>query len=388
MNGILKVVGIGDLHFGHPRINAESLYKKLRACLYPELKETHLLVLTGDTYDQLLTVNSKAHHFVSLFISDLLNISAQTGMQVRILHGTFTHDRDQLSVFDTLHIPGARYKVVNSIYTEEITDLRTNTEILPISLHVGYLPDNLPYKYSTDAIGQLKNLMTVAGYDHLDMLVGHGTFEHVTLNTGHKPACLYTIQQFDGIVKGPIIMGHIHTPGQTKNVYYCGSFERLAHGEEENKGFYVFTEDIKQPGSWKARFVVNPYTVPFRTIAPDDTADIPRITKAFIAMVEEYFPNGKGYLRVLHPSAEVRTLLHRICAENFPDISYSSKATGKQEQIEMRIEEIQLDILDDVKPNVNNLSDLVYQFLDEHQLLDCIPKEKITEMMNVLLSGG
>lgn len=390
MNGILKVIGIGDLHFGHPRINAESLYKKLRACLYPELKDTHLLMLTGDTYDQLLTVNSKAYHFACMFISDLLNISSQTGMQVRILHGTFTHDRDQLSVFNTLHIPlpRARFKVINSIYVEEITELRAMDEELPIKLHVGYIPDNLPYKYSTDAVEQLKNMMTVAGYDRLDILVGHGTFEHVTVNTAHKPACLFTIQQFERIVQGPIIMGHIHTPGNTRNVYYCGSFERIAHGEEEDKGFYVFTEDTRQPNSWRARFVKNTFTVPFYTITPEVTTDIPKITQAFITNVEELFPHKRGYLRVLHPSAEVRTLLHRICAENFPDIVYSSKSTGDQEHVEMKIEEIQLDILDDIKPNVNNLGDLVYQFLEEHQLLDDVPKERIFSLMNVLLSGG
>lgn len=388
MNGILKVIGIGDLHFGHPRVNAESLYKKLRACLYPELKDTHILFITGDTYDQLLTVNSKAHHFASLFISDLLHISSQTGMQLRILHGTFTHDRDQLAVFNTLKIPHARYKVINSIYVEEITDLRFQDNQIPGSLRIGYLPDNLPYKYSTDAIEQLKSMITVAGYDKLDILVGHGTFEHVTMNTAHKPACLYTLAQFARLVDGPIIMGHIHTPGQTKNVYYCGSFDRLAHGEEEDKGFYVFTDLMQQPGSWKARFVKNPYTIPFCTIVPEDTTDIPRITRSFLETVEEKFPKKSGYLRVLHPSAEVRTLLHRLCAEQFPEIMYSSKSTGEQDHVEMKIEEIQLDILDDIKPNINNLGDLVYQFLEERQLLDTVSKESILKQMNILLSGG
>ena len=41
-----------------------------------------------------------------------------------------------------------------------------------------------------------------------------------------------------------ILAGHIHTHSQHGKVIYVGSFERLNHGEEEDKGF-LFIEDHK-----------------------------------------------------------------------------------------------------------------------------------------------
>ena len=49
---------------------------------------------------------------------------------------------------------------------------------------------------------------------------------------------------------------------------------------------------------------------------------------------------------------------------------------------QMKIEDIQLDILDDVKPNIHNLGDLVYQYLEEHQLTGEHTKEQIVQATN------
>lgn len=386
MHGILKTVNLGDLHFGNPRIDANAEYLKLRKFVYPELKDAHLVQVTGDIYDQLLTVNSKAHRFASMFVSDLFNISAKTGMQVRILHGTYTHDRDQLSIFETLAVPKARFKIVNAIECEEITDLRCGMEELNMKLRVAYLPDNLPYKRSEEAVEHLKRVMTVLGWTQVDMIVGHGTFSHVIPpDSGHRPPCLYTIEQFQSIVpNGPIIMGHIHTAGRKRNVYYCGSFERMSHGEEESKGFYVFTRDAAGKEGWRSRFIENTLATLFISITPVGE-DIPSLTNSFITQVDEKFPTRKGHVRVLHNSPEVRSLLHKVCAQQFPDLIYSSKSTGEKEITSMKVDEITLDIFDDVKPDVHNLGDLVYQYLEEKNAVDNIPKELIVEKTKALL---
>ena len=70
MTSTFKITAIGDLHFGNPKLKAEELYAKLFKHLYPELADTQLLLLTGDTYDQLTTVNSSANRYVLKFIQD------------------------------------------------------------------------------------------------------------------------------------------------------------------------------------------------------------------------------------------------------------------------------------------------------------------------------
>ena len=387
MHGILKVVGVGDLHFGNPRIGAQQLYLKLRKFLYPELKDAHLIVLTGDIYDQLLTVNSKAHHFASLFISDLFSISAQTGMQIRILHGTYTHDRDQLSIFNTLKRPGAQYKIINAIEAEEITSFKSGMEELHVPLRLAYLPDNLPYKRSEDAIEHLQRTLTVLGWTQVDLVVGHGSFAHVMPpDSLHKPPCLYSIEQFQKIVpNGHVIMGHIHTPGKTCNVTYCGSFERMAHGEEESKGFCVFTRDSAGKEGWRTRFVRNDLATPFITIIPEGN-DIPAITTNFLSQMDEKFPTRTGFVRVMHADPEVRSILHKVCVQQFPEISYSSKSTGEKETQAIRIDEIALDMFEDVKPDEHNLGELVFQFLEDNKLTNNIPKEAIVKGTNILIA--
>ena len=64
----LKITAVGDLHFGNPRIKADQMYEKLKKYLYPEILTSHLVLLTGDTYDQLTTVSSSANKYVLMFI--------------------------------------------------------------------------------------------------------------------------------------------------------------------------------------------------------------------------------------------------------------------------------------------------------------------------------
>lgn len=114
----LKVVAAGDFHFGNPRLRGDDLYERLRKYLYPELEGAQLLLLTGDIYNQLTTVSSNANYYVMRFIRDIFAISAQTGMQVRILHGTYSHDRDQVRLLEALAYEKTRAKVINNIEGE------------------------------------------------------------------------------------------------------------------------------------------------------------------------------------------------------------------------------------------------------------------------------
>ena len=381
---VLKVIGIADLHIGNPRINVEALYRKLQKFLYPELDDAHLLVISGDIYDQLLTVNSKAHKFASIIMRELLMISARTGLQIRLLHGTYTHDRDQLSIFETLKYPNSRFKVVDQIDVEEITDLKSGQGNFEGSLKVLYIPDNLAYKRSEDAIEQCTKVLACVGWHHVDMVVGHGTFEHVIPpDSGHRPPCMYRLEQFEKIVPyGPIIMGHIHTPGKRGPVHYCGSFERMSHGEEENKGFYVFSKETKN--FWKSKFVVNTLATPFISITPTG-ADAAATVTDFIGQVDERFPVRVGHVRVIHADPEIRSLLHKICAQHFPDITYSSKSTATKENTALKMDEVTLDVFEDVKPDIHNLGQLVFHYLDENKLLGEATKEDIVSKTETLL---
>lgn len=382
----LKIVAAGDFHFGNPRIRPDELYEKIKKYFYPEVLKSHLVLLTGDTYDQLTTVNSQANKYVAMFIKDLFTMSAKFGIQVRILHGTYTHDRDQVSVCNSLMIPGTRAKIIDEIFAEEITDFKNEEGDVPGKLRILYIPDNLPYKKSEDVITHIRKVYSVVGWQKSDLVLGHGTFSHaLPCDIEHGPACMYTIEQFSDIVEdnAPIIMGHIHTPSRKNNVYYCGSFDRMSHGEEEPKGFFTFS---KENGIWNAKFIRDEDATLFTTVTvQEDTPD--KAVDYFIKFVSENFPNKSGHVRVVNPLPEIRTLLHKICAQEFPSIIYTSKSNADKDKVSIKIADVSLDVFEDVKPNVHNLGDLVYQYLLEKDLLGPMTKEEVVESVHVLITG-
>ena len=378
----LKVVAAGDFHFGNPRLRGDDLYERLRKYLYPELEGAQLLLLTGDIYNQLTTVSSNANYYVMRFIRDIFAISAQTGMQVRILHGTYSHDRDQVRLLEALAYEKTRAKVINNIEGEVLTDWQP-TPSTP--LRILYLPDNLQYKTSSEVVEHIKDVYTCLGWDKADLILGHGAFAHA-LNCAedHLPPCTYTIEQFKPLVTdtGIIVMGHIHTPSHRANVYYCGSFDRMSHGEEENKGFYVFT---RKDNRWTSRFCVNQDSYKFITITPQgDTVD--QRTTDLANKLHTAFDGIKfGWVRVVYDEPELRGTYQRICASLYPNIIFTGKSSKDTVSSTIELADINLELADDIRPNVNNLGELVYQFLLDTNLIGSTPKDTILTTVNNLL---
>lgn len=378
----LKVVAAGDFHFGNPRLQGEDLYHRLRIYLYPELEHAQLLLLTGDIYNQLVTVSSNANYYVFRFIRDIFAISAQTGMQIRILHGTYSHDRDQVRSLGSLAFEKTRVKVINNIEGEVLTDwLPTPSEPLKIL----YVPDNLQYKNSDEVVEHIKDVYTCLGWDKADLILGHGAFAHA-LNCAaeHMPPCTYTIEQFKPLVTdtGIIVMGHIHTPSHRANVYYCGSFDRMSHGEEENKGFYVFT---RKDDRWSSRFCVNKESYKFITITPQGNTVDERTADLTAKLHQAFEPEKSGWVRVIYDEPELRGIYQRICAALYPNVYFSGKSSKDTVSSTIELADINLELADDIRPNVNNLGELVYQFLLDANLLSSIPKDKITTTVSDLL---
>lgn len=375
MTSNFKITAIGDLHFGNPKLKAEDLYNRLCKYLYPQLSDTNLLLLTGDTYDQLTTVNSSANRYVLKFIQDLYIMSHTTGMIIRILHGTYSHDRDQVSIFDNLLLPNTKAVVVNRITCEMLDD--TGLKIL-------YIPDNLPYKRSEDVMDCITNNYKCLGWDKCDIVLGHGSFDYALgCGSEHLPECTYTISQFKPYVKddGLIIMGHIHRPSHRANVYYCGSFDRMVHGEEEPKGFYTFTYDK----GWVSKFIVNDDAYKFITIEPKGASIDDRVHD-MLNKLAQAFPDKRGYVRVLYANAEDRGIYHRVVLQTYPDIIFSGKRVGDVADSALDLAELDIDTFTNIKIDVNNLGELVYSFLVEHNKVDDCSKSVILDSVQKLIT--
>ena len=66
-----------------------------------------------------------------------------------------THDRDQISIFDNLALPYTRAEVVDKITAEELSDFNNKSDK---KLRILYIPDNLPYKHSSEVTDHISRV--------------------------------------------------------------------------------------------------------------------------------------------------------------------------------------------------------------------------------------
>ena len=360
----------------------------------PIAKDMHLILIGGDIYDQLLSVNSQAYFWASTFLYDLIVLSSTTGAQVRFLHGTYSHDRSQLDVINTYKYPNSRVGVVSNIAVEELHDFRCNDRVdKDTTIRIGYLPDNLAYRSSASALGHLKQEMDLKGWTMLDALLGHGNLDYTLPSSAllTNPV-VYTTEQLRQLVVGPIFMGHVHTHSNVDGITYTGSFDRFAHNEEDPKGFYTF--EYKDNTTWKYTFHENLDATLFKsiTIDPVDPEDVYDVLKR---KIDHAFPSEKdGYVRVLSPSSDVRSIARQLVVDHYPNLTVTTKASSyiSEDKLLPREKHNLTSMLDALASlsrqdlNPDHLPELVIANLEERNLLKDISQQEMREAVKSILS--
>ena len=121
-------------------------------------------------------------------------------------------------------------------------------------------------------------------------------------NIPREPKCTFRVSQFTPWVRRYILMGHIHLSDQTQNVIYNNSFDRLAHGEEASKGC-LYIEDSGDMA--KLKIIDNPDATKFVTLDLTKETDPEKVGDLYLSLVKQKFQGIPGYVRVVHPSAEI-----------------------------------------------------------------------------------
>lgn len=383
----LRITNIADLHYGHPRIDHSLMYQNLCNYFYPKVVESHIVFIAGDLCDTLLNMGSGHTMYLLRFIYDLMAISKKHGTKIRILQGTFSHDRNQASTFEAfvrdksscftgIDETPIDMKVVSKISVEEISDFVHNGISHPDTLKVVYLPDSLPYKKGEEVVDKIKEIYQLVGWSKADLLIGHGTFDFALPPNIPLPPCTYSTDMFEDIVDGQIVMGHIHTHYRSKNVSYTSSFERIAHNEEEPKG-YLYLEKHKGD-KWRIFFKENKGAVLFKTITPESN-DPDEVVSYFIKKVESIFPDLIGYVRVVHHNPEIRSILNKVSATKFPNLIFTTKTTNTDKNTALKtIDDYFQDTSDLIIPTRDNLNELVYTHIKQHPVLS-----KISHSLNM-----
>lgn len=317
----LQILSTSDWHLGNRRVPSVAICERLRRVIFPHLTTCHLLNIGGDVWDTLVHFSDESNVILS-FIIDLLKICDAHRVIVRVLLGTFTHDRTQSSVFPVLH---EKYRCQNDL---KYIDRVCLEEIETLDLRILYLPDDLPYQSSEACLDDVKEMMAARGWTYVDYVFGHGYFDHMLPPyITKRPKCTFTHQQFSGFVRRYICMGHIHLSDITDNILYNNSFDRLAHGEEAPKGCLSILDYGTEAN---LSIIENPQATKFLTFnltSLDATSDI---GAQYLARLKTQFsPDEYGYVRIIHPSAEIRQALGRLTATQYPRLVYSVDRTDR-----------------------------------------------------------
>ncbi len=258
----LRVSVVSDVHLGNKRNDTKFIISNLdkHFSCDEHLSTIDMVVIAGDFYDDLLSYPSIEGGLIDLWISKFLKKCHRYNILVRILEGTPSHDRQQSERFNIISKVHAEVShccpdllYVKSLSIEHID--RFDIDVL-------YVPDEWSHD-TNDTLDEVKSLLKSKNLTQVDIAIMHGLFEYQMGNV-IKDNVKHNSKEYLAIVKGLIFIGHIHKRTNLDRIYAQGSFDRLAFGEEEEKGF--LTAIINQDYSYEIKFIVNYSARVFMTI--------------------------------------------------------------------------------------------------------------------------
>lgn len=253
----IKYLVLSDIHLGHNINKTENIINNLNKYfeMYSKkFKDLDMIIIAGDVFDKLL-VNSGNDYILSVkWLTDLILYCQRNNIVLRILEGTPSHDWKQMksisSIIEKLELK-LDYKYIDTLTIEHIDRFKLN---------ILYIPDEYKIKAS-DTYKEVLKLMKKNKLTQVDLAIMHGQFNYqlpFQLESSHNE------EDYLSIVKYYIHIGHIHTSSINNRILAQGSFDRLAHAEEENKGGMLIQLDTEKENSYE--FLINTNSMIFKTI--------------------------------------------------------------------------------------------------------------------------
>lgn len=324
----LNIASISDIHLGHPKTPASEIVANLRRA-FPDNAETaelDLLIVAGDVFDNLLLLSDDDVTDIDVWIIYMLRICAKHDIKLLVLEGTPLHDRFQSERFVSLNNAaemGCDLTYVRNISVEYFESL---------GIHVLCIPDEArPTPQRT--LDDVHELMRAKGLTQVDYAVMHGMFEY-QVPAGAKGAHFHLESAYLALVRELIFIGHVHTFSRYDRIVAHGSFDRLAHGEEEPKGHV--RAQVYPGGRRDVFFVENTgakryVTIDCRDLTLEDTI-------ALAAEVAGHLPSG-SYVRILAEESNPILSHMEVLIRNHPTCIWSKKAESDEKEEIVELEE-------------------------------------------------
>lgn len=226
----IRISVISDVHLGHDNTPTNTITNNIINYFLssPDVASSDIIFISGDLLDQLVSLSNGVSVDILTIMNIILRYCSDRGIKLRILKGTPSHDYDQNQHFVTLakinNLP-VDMKYINILDIEYISEWDIN---------ILYLPDEWRGQHLISE-QEVKALLIERNLTHVDIAIMHGMFEQqvpkgVSIPTHNSVAYL-------SFVKGLIFIGHDHRYQNYGRITIPGSYDRIAHGEENPKGY-------------------------------------------------------------------------------------------------------------------------------------------------------
>ena len=252
----LSYLVISDLHLGHRRTptthTIDNVYKYITENIVL-FRSIDILFIAGDLMDRLISWPSDDACEITIFMGKLCDFCSENNILLYTLEGTPAHDRKQLRVLsvtlERTH-PGVHTYV----------DTLSIVEIESLGISVLFVPDEWRPD-PDDVYSEILVLLEEKGMDMVDIAIMHGQFRHQLPNLPDHVKT-HNVVAYEKIVRYWVNIGHIHVHSVCGKILAQGSFPRLSHNEEEEKGGMVMT--IGDNPTY--RFIPNKHAMIYKTV--------------------------------------------------------------------------------------------------------------------------
>ena len=358
MNNLIKILQLSDIHLGNKLNSTEKIVNALRHYFRSNQKEfskLSMIVLVGDVYDRLLNTSSSDYILSIEWLTELVIFCKNNNIKLRILEGTPSHDWKQCKVLytiiDRLNID-VDFKYIETLHIEIMTDL---------NLSVLYVPDEWKHKAS-ETYNEILELMVANNLSKVDVVFMHGQF-HYQLPMIRLESS-FSEEDMLNIVNYYISIGHIHTPSVFERILAQGSFDRLAHNEEEDKGGIVVTID-KSKGDFSYRFIKNEKAMLFKTYRYEEE-ELDFIIQDLEDKISK-LPIGSN-IRIISNNEDYLTKSVKVLKEKFINMVIKAEKP-KVKDNKYKILEDKL-IIESFSITKDNLKTLLSECMEKHNLND------------------
>ncbi len=370
----------GDVHLGHSRNEAQFIIKNLNKKISNDkfLSGMDLLVLNGDIFDTLLSLNHEAVPFIKAWIGKLIRLCRKHQVVLRILEGTPSHDRAQNALFESINALIAKHDAspfdmrwVRELEVEKIDSL---------GISVLYVPDE--WRHDTaETLAEARAAIEAAGLEQVDIAAMHGQFRYQLPAVAARDNACHNEDAYEELVKYVVIVNHVHIHNPRGKIIPPGSFDRIAHGEEGPKGFVTCT--LYPDGSKEVTFIENEDARRFVTIGcPYEEVEQNLI---LIDQIVSKLPNG-SFVRIKADYANAIITNMDVLRARWPLMIWTAPKVDEAMDEQIVIVETRSEQYVPITIDPNNLKDLVMarlakQNLDSDVLARC--DANLTEMQQL-----